>query len=180
MAAHGDSFRAGSLFPWRRERSYDAPARSGVGHSWRRRTVLTPPFAEPLRPGFFHGARGVRHTKKKSPSFGVAPLASVMVSVWASMPEKISHWLLPIGSKLAPSATVPKPLNTRTSPSLLFKSATVAPSALPAESTNMSLPPSPTRVFAVPKLTRMLAPLLPVPVSPEPVRYIVSTLVGRV
>src|SRR5262245_64690010 len=48
-----------------------------------------------------------------------------------------------------------KPLNTRTSPSLPSKSSMVAPSALPAESTNMSLPSSPTKVFA-PIDTRVL------------------------
>ena len=42
-----------------------------------------------------------------------------------------------------------------------------------------SLPSPPIRVFA-PRLTSVSAPLLPVPVSPEPFMYIASTLVGSV
>ena len=73
---------------------------------------------------------------------------------------------------------VPKPLNTRKSHSVTWsrlKSVTVAPLALPAENTKVSLPSPPVRVFA-PALTSVLASLLPVPVSPEPVRYNASTL----
>ena len=79
-------------------------------------------------------------------------------------------------------ASVPKPLNTRKSHSLTWswlKSATVAPLALPAENTNTSLPSPPIRVFA-PRVTRVLALLLPAPVSPEPIMYSASTLVGSV
>ena len=124
---------------------------------------------------------GAPHTKKKSPAFGTAWFASVMTSLWASMLEWICHWSgVLIWVKVAPCASVPKPLNTRKSPShCRSKSATVAPLALPAKNTKVSLPPPPTSVFA-PMVTSVLAPLLPVPVSPEPVRYIASTLVDRV
>ena len=78
--------------------------------------------------------------------------------------------------------SVPKPLNTRKSHSVTWsrlKSVTVAPFALPAKNTKVSLPSPPIRVFA-PTVTSVLAPLLPVPVSPEPFTYSASTLAGRV
>src|SRR5262245_7753019 len=126
---------------------------------------------------------GAPHTNPKSPACSVAWFEKVIVSTWASRPEWICHWsVLPIWLTVAPCSSVPKPLSIRKShPStwLRLKSATVAPLALPARSTKVSLPAPPIRVFA-PRLTSVSAPLLPVPVSPEPLTYRASTLAGRV